>query len=139
MRLKAARHETGLTNMDTVAHLKTIDPRITKPIFSFMENGIVLPTPRVFKGMCRLYNKRPEEMLTPADVDFGITKPQKKDGHRLRRKFTARLTPWAESILTPEILQVCGYQNKQDFFYACLRRLEAQHAAIQKYKTRRFG
>ena len=134
MGLKEARHSAGINNLTAIDCLKQVEPRIDKPMLSKMENGICLPTPPVFSEMCKLYGKAPEEILRPEDVDFGILRVVKRKGdrHRLKRKVTFRLTPWAETVLQPDKIKACGYKDMTHWFYTCVKRFEKEYAKMQK-------
>lgn len=59
---------------------------------------------------------------------------RRRDYHRLKDKRTFRLPDSLSSVLTDEVLSVCGYSTAQDWFCACVRRLHAQHAAILSHR-----
>lgn len=134
MNLKAARGSRSLREMVKRVDRRTIDV----PMLSKLENGLCLPTVDAMPDIERAYGLLRTQLYSPAELDFGVkAEPAtpKRDYHRLTCKRTFRLPPSLNDILTPETLHACGYGTAQDWFYACLRRLNAQHAAICSRST----
>ena len=138
-KLREARLDANVNSLTVIRELASKDLLDVAYLFPFIEKGNVRPTPAQFRVMCDLYGKRPSEIFSFDDVDYGILpvsapRTAKKDGHKLRRKITVRLTDESAGWLRPEILSACGYPSKTAWLYACVRRLEAEYCARQRHK-----
>lgn len=101
---------------------RSYDKRITPPIISNIENGIVNPTPDCLKEMATLFNCETSDLLTPDEVDYGITeeKPKSKDAIRAKRNREGRKN---FSVLIPieyfdgldEMIDDCGYKSREQW------------------------
>ncbi|SBW02568.1 hypothetical protein KL86CLO1_11667 [uncultured Eubacteriales bacterium] len=141
--LKTVRGTTPLREM-----VKRIDRRsVDIPLLSKMENGVCLPTVDTMPAIERAYGLTRSDLYPAAELDFGVSAPAagtedkptkpRRDYHRLKCKRTFRIPPSLAAILNPEVLNTCGYGTAQDWFYACIRRLEAQNAAILSHRKER--
>lgn len=136
--LKFARGTIPLREM-----VKRIDRRsVDIPLLSKIENGVCLPTVETMPAIERAYGMLRTELYPVSDLDFGVStdtplkdKPAaRRDCHRLKDKRTYRIPPSLVPVLSTEVLSICGYSSAQDWFCACLRRLQAQHAAILSHR-----
>lgn len=127
--LREARGDTSALEIVRRINRRTID----MPMLSKLERGHCLPTVETMPDLERAYGLPRTRLYDPADLDFGAVStaspaPQasrKPDAHKLTHKKTFRLPEALASVLTPEILHTCGYATAHDWFYACVRRLQA--------------
>lgn len=136
MKLKETRGTLPLREM-----VRRIDRRsIDVPMLSKLEHGVCLPTVEAMPDLERAYGLPRDALYDPAELDFGLSAspaPQeshKRDRHKLTHKKTFRVPDGLAKVLTPEILHTCGYATAQDWFCACVRRLQAQHSAICRHR-----
>ena len=143
MRLRKIRTLNGYKQTDVVARLRTVDKRITEPIYSCMERGVILPTPDTLRELCEMYGVTPLELYRMGEIDLvncmpsvALCEGHRVDRHRNTRKKTFRLSDATYKSLPLDVLDVCGYSSWQSWFDACLRRLCSQYAAISKARKR---
>ena len=141
MRLKDAREDMGLKQRDVIKSLRDIEPRADASLLSRYETGLALPTPGQLRTLCEIYDARPLDLYEPQEIDLAgcmaiklRRDTRKGDRHRITRRVSFRVPEGACKSLDYHKLEACGYSSRQSWFDACLRRLEAQYAAVTKHK-----
>lgn len=140
--LQQARKAAGIPAVDIIKEIQTVEPRMDKSLFSKIETGAVLPTVPEFKIMCREYGKEPADLLSPADVDFGLN--EKKAPKKAASPEGGALTPYKLTFVAPEVvatelqlkIKACGYRNITDWGQKCLKRLDAEYKRKQRAKEK---
>jgi transcriptional regulator with XRE-family HTH domain len=140
MRVKEARREAGLKQKDIAKALKAVEKQADESLVSKIEKGVCLPTPPQLKIICEETGKEPLELYDFKEIDLigcmgaktplRTIKPEQRTEHR---KITFRIYKDTCKSLNDDVLRACGYPNKQAWFYQCVKRLEAEHAARCKY------
>lgn len=125
--LREVRGDTPALEIVRRINRRTID----MPMLSKLERGHCLPTVETMPDLERAYGLPRTRLYDSADLDFGVTASPalpaspKRDRHKLTHKKTFRLPMELASVLSPEILNACGYATAHDWFYTCVRRLQA--------------
>lgn len=124
MKIKDARIETELTQHNAAKLIGTDYAMISR-----FENYQCLPTPKTFRRMCAVYDKKPEELYTPEEANLLPESPRivrrvrhGTDGYKLTVRLPQRFANGLNEKLT-----ACGYRGPTDWIYHCLRNLDRQY------------
>ena len=134
MNFKQARINANLSQLEVIPHLKKVDQRVDAPLLSKYENGVCMPTSEQFKVLCKVYGKEPQDILTPADVDYGVV-TRKKDGHKSDTYRLCTRIPMPVIKDTDNfkaMLKQCGYTSITSWLCHCISNLERQYARKTK-------
>lgn len=138
--LKRAREQAGIKQSTAAVYLQDVDRRMNRPALSNLENGLLLPTPDLLRGLCRIYGAHPLSLYRMKDIDlnavarefgpYNAAGTRKRDGHRLTHKKTYRISEDVYTRLNRDVFRACGYLDGQDWFNDCVKRL------IRKYEQK---
>lgn len=70
MSIKDRRVALGMTQPEVCARLREIDPRMDVPMYSKIENGQCLPTPRVLEALESILQAPRSELLSADELDI---------------------------------------------------------------------
>ncbi len=69
MSIKEKRTALGMTQPEVCAKLREVDPRMDVPMYSKIENGQALPTPRVLEALESILQATRSELLSADELD----------------------------------------------------------------------
>ena len=137
MRLKELRISRKLKQNEMLETVQAIEPRIDVATYSRIENNVVLPTPPVLAAICGKLDATPGQIYDKAEVNLagclGATKAVNRPASQRGQdapKVTFRLNEAACKSLQVGRLARLGYRHKTDWFYAMLRRTDAEYEAL---------
>ena len=70
MSIKEKRVALGMTQPEVCAKLREVDPRMDVPMYSKIENGQCLPTPRVLEALESVLQAPREKLLSADELDI---------------------------------------------------------------------
>ena len=146
---------------DAINELRKAIPYIDKSLMSRFEVGKILPIKEDAEAIAALYGVETRDIWSAEEADilnlkeipfnycsseeceieelstttFGYSVVSKPDAHKLKHKACFRLTDEAMETITTSILQACGYPSKTAWFYACVKRLQAEYNARSRGKV----
>lgn len=134
MKLQQTRIIAKLTQKEFLEQVQQNGSRIDKPMYSKIENGVVLPTVDQMIAFCKvlecmpldLYEKEEIDLIHCMDAQECATK-RKKDGHKISRKATFRVPDWCCNWLEPQVLQYLGYTTAQQWFLDMVKRTQDRY------------
>lgn len=130
MQLREKMHEQGLSGVDLVKALCMAGSRMSEAAFSFLKNGMVLPTPQDAKMLCELLQCGIFELYDREEIDFSALVAQEekepfcaaeKRGARKEAKIQFRIDDAALNFFNSGALARLGYRNKTEWFREMVR------------------
>lgn len=140
MDMKERFAEAGLTQMEVAEQIG-----VTRPVMSMICNGQVLPNKDTAEKICDAVKLPILALYSAEDIHLAECgkkyaknaviiaqdgKPPHRIEERTAKKFTARLTPWAEEVLTEDIVHACGFRSLTDWLHACIRDLNITYQYV---------
>lgn len=127
MKLKKVRIAKGYQAKQVAAFLKrSVDNRLDSSLYSKMENGVCLPTPKQFRKICFFFGVEPTDIYTKEDVDFGLDRKRVKRDQADRDvdiyKLTVRL-PIALATGLQAKVRRNGFPSITAYICECIKKL----------------
>lgn len=141
MQLREKMHEQGLSGVDLVKALCMAGSRMSEAAFSFLKNGIVLPTPQDAKMLCELLQCGIFELYDREEIDFSALDVRvgrerfcalKKQDEGKGAKIQFRMDETALNFFNSGALAQMGYSSKTEWFREMVRNTRREY-------ERRYG
>ena len=132
-KLAARRIALCIKQKDISTEIRKTDHRFTKPIYSLIENGVVIPTPEQMEAIAKFLETDAGQLFGDtvrglmAVTDIKAAGGRGGDRHRLRHKKTFRVSESGYNLLERESMMLLGYDSAQAWFDKCVARLQARY------------
>ena len=138
--IKRYRLQNKLTQTEIAQILKAVESRMTYPLVSNIEQGIVNPTPIELQALADALGCEPADLMDFAEVNYNIPSTT-KDALRSKKNRNGKynlcaLVP-AEMVKDlDKKLRVCGYKDRPAWMMRKLMALDVEYGKITAAQER---